>query len=185
MGFICFLFNFVLTLLLLQTIWYCNLSLVAFKLSKRKPDDNLQILHTLLYGKKSKVTFFLGAFRTSSFLLSRVGFESFDNVLSSQFLQIVSVLCVTYCLENISSPWASWRCWIVIFPGRHTVWRRILDSFLDICGLKMRYFIQYLLMLFCLVISLFFIHHMLSFQIFWPHAFISQLQWKLDTAFVM
>ncbi|KAJ8537049.1 hypothetical protein K7X08_035450 [Anisodus acutangulus] len=28
---------------------------VAYKLSKRKPDDNLQILHNILYGKKSKV----------------------------------------------------------------------------------------------------------------------------------
>ncbi|KAI3435266.1 DEK_C domain-containing protein [Psidium guajava] len=28
---------------------------VAFKLSKRKPDDNLQILHTILFGKKAKV----------------------------------------------------------------------------------------------------------------------------------
>ncbi len=28
---------------------------VAFKLSKRKTDDNLQILHTILYGKKAKV----------------------------------------------------------------------------------------------------------------------------------
>ncbi|XP_057480907.1 DEK domain-containing chromatin-associated protein 1-like isoform X2 [Actinidia eriantha] len=27
---------------------------VAFKLSKKKPDDNLQILHTLLYGKRAK-----------------------------------------------------------------------------------------------------------------------------------
>ncbi|KAI8018367.1 Protein DEK [Camellia lanceoleosa] len=27
---------------------------VAFKLSKRKPDDNLQILHTILFGKKTK-----------------------------------------------------------------------------------------------------------------------------------
>ncbi|XP_071722697.1 DEK domain-containing chromatin-associated protein 1-like [Rutidosis leptorrhynchoides] len=28
---------------------------VAFKLSKRKPDDNLQMLHTILFGKKAKV----------------------------------------------------------------------------------------------------------------------------------
>ncbi|XP_056684267.1 DEK domain-containing chromatin-associated protein 2-like [Spinacia oleracea] len=28
---------------------------VAYKLSKRKPDDNLQLLHTILYGKKAKV----------------------------------------------------------------------------------------------------------------------------------
>lgn len=28
---------------------------VAFKLSKRKPDDNLQILHAILFGKKAKV----------------------------------------------------------------------------------------------------------------------------------
>lgn len=28
---------------------------VSFKLSKRKPDDNLQILHTILFGKKAKV----------------------------------------------------------------------------------------------------------------------------------
>lgn len=28
---------------------------VAYKLSKRKPDDNLQILHNILFGKKSKV----------------------------------------------------------------------------------------------------------------------------------
>ncbi|XP_030542284.1 DEK domain-containing chromatin-associated protein 1-like isoform X5 [Rhodamnia argentea] len=28
---------------------------VAFKLSKRKPDDNLQILHSILFGKKAKV----------------------------------------------------------------------------------------------------------------------------------
>lgn len=28
---------------------------VAYKLSKRKPDDNLQMLHNILYGKKSKV----------------------------------------------------------------------------------------------------------------------------------
>jgi len=30
---------------------------VAFKLSKRKPDDNLHMLHTLLFGKKTKVMF--------------------------------------------------------------------------------------------------------------------------------
>ncbi|WVZ18183.1 hypothetical protein V8G54_005505 [Vigna mungo] len=30
------------------------LTLVAFKLSKRKPDDNLHMLHTLLFGKKTK-----------------------------------------------------------------------------------------------------------------------------------
>ena len=29
--------------------------LVAFKLSKRKADDNLQLLHTILFGKKAKV----------------------------------------------------------------------------------------------------------------------------------
>jgi hypothetical protein len=28
---------------------------VAFKLSKRKPDDNLQMLHMILFGKKGKV----------------------------------------------------------------------------------------------------------------------------------
>nr|GMD00029.1 protein DEK-like [Ipomoea batatas] len=27
---------------------------MAYKLSKRKPDENLQILHTILYGKKTK-----------------------------------------------------------------------------------------------------------------------------------
>jgi hypothetical protein len=29
---------------------------VAFKLSKRKTDDSLQILHTILFGRKAKVT---------------------------------------------------------------------------------------------------------------------------------
>lgn len=28
---------------------------MAFKLSKRKADDNLQLLHTILFGKKAKV----------------------------------------------------------------------------------------------------------------------------------
>lgn len=28
---------------------------VAYKLSKRKPDDNLQLLHMILFGKKAKV----------------------------------------------------------------------------------------------------------------------------------
>ncbi|KAI7998828.1 Protein DEK [Camellia lanceoleosa] len=31
-----------------------NKIVMAFKLSKRKPDDNLQILHTILFGKKTK-----------------------------------------------------------------------------------------------------------------------------------
>lgn len=33
---------------------------VAFKLSKRKLDDNLQILHTILFGKKAKVSLCFG-----------------------------------------------------------------------------------------------------------------------------
>nr|GLL36013.1 protein DEK-like isoform X2 [Ipomoea trifida] len=32
-----------------------DIAIVAYKLSKRKPDDNLQILHSILYGKKTKV----------------------------------------------------------------------------------------------------------------------------------
>jgi len=32
---------------------------VAFKLSKRKPDDNLHMLHTLLFGKKGKVMYLI------------------------------------------------------------------------------------------------------------------------------
>ncbi|KAF9668061.1 hypothetical protein SADUNF_Sadunf15G0088100 [Salix dunnii] len=34
---------------------YAVLDEVAFKLSKRKPDDNLQMLHVILFGKKGKV----------------------------------------------------------------------------------------------------------------------------------
>lgn len=45
---------YILSYLIMKTI------LVAFKLSKRKADDNLQLLHTILFGKKAKVIKYSG-----------------------------------------------------------------------------------------------------------------------------
>lgn len=53
---------------------------VAFKLSKRKIDDNLQLLHTILFGKKAKVNFWL------NFLFS--DFRCFALILSGSFFQL-------------------------------------------------------------------------------------------------
>lgn len=54
---ICYDFDaeiYLILFLSLDTSNILNFS-VAYKLSKRKPDDNLQMLHNILYGKKSKV----------------------------------------------------------------------------------------------------------------------------------
>lgn len=130
---------------ILNSIWSCNLSLVAFKLSKRKPDDNLQILHTILYGKKSKVTFYLGAFHTSSFLLSLGWFESFGNVLSSEFVQFLLIFCFTYYLE---------RCWMYAFFSwqSHSL-KKNIGQFSGYVWIENEVFYLTFLMLFCLVIS--------------------------------
>lgn len=42
---------------------------MAFKLSKRKPDDNLQLLHTILFGKKAKVNLCFGVVIWRAFAL--------------------------------------------------------------------------------------------------------------------
>lgn len=43
------------TLVSSNRVIYVQTVSVAFKLSKRKPDDNLHMLHSLLFGKKTKV----------------------------------------------------------------------------------------------------------------------------------
>jgi uncharacterized membrane protein len=103
-----FSFNYVLFHNLKVTICTFIHSIpVSFKLSKRKIDENLQSLHTLMYGKKSNVRFL--QVLCISCIICAIYFVNSDDLSTGPLLEEKHIPVFWFCLDWQSSKFSVWH----------------------------------------------------------------------------